>query len=699
MITFYSRGYEIVAQASFNRDGGLVAYDDVFHDDLNTGISTFKFSIDKTTEEAEKIALGLYIRVLTHDDRKLWFEIMDIDEDNGRMDITAVDAGIDLIGESVWPYEADKAYDIRHYLERDMYDSGWLLTISNTIFQRERKLKFEGFETASKRIRQIARGFGAEIEYEIIEKNGKPVQKYVNIVEKMGKDKEIRLEYGREISNIKKRSSIQNLATALRGHGAEGLTLEGYSYNDGRYWVGGDTIHDLREGARWSRHADVAKDGGYIVSTYESEATTKERLFQETLAQLKKRAYPEVEYEIDFSELPEEVRKGDTVIIVDYDFKPALKLKARVTEIECSLSKGFYGEGRVIVSNIEKRGISVDEQLRTVEKFLKQSTFDFSKVPAVAHIHSEKGTVFSNTDSARTTLVAKVTRFDIDTTSEYTFKWKRVSAKPTEKDEQWNAENRTSNRIEITKEDINVQAEFICEFYKNGALELTKGIVLKDLTINKYKGDTAPKNPQSGDFWTDTSGQKEVLKVYTNGEWKPVISDNADNIDKFKKEWELNNREYADKLTKIIQELESVKEEEKYTRDLTGRFGDLEKAYKRILEQEKTIEKLGERQKAYELTLEQSSAIISTFGTFFNFSDDGLEIGKKGANMKMVLKNDRVEFLDGGKLTAYMSGQKMFIVSGAFWQSINIGNHTFEKFGDEYTIVSYSGSSAMELGR
>lgn len=65
----------------------------------------------------------------------------------------------------------------------------------------------------------------------------------------------------------------------------------------------------------------------------------------------------------------------------------------------------------------------------------------------------------------------------------------------------------------------------------------------------------------------------------------------------------------------------------------------------------------------------------------------------------MVLKNDRIEFMDGGQVTAYMSGQRMFIVSGAFWQSINIGNHTFEKLGDEFTIVSYAGSSAQELER
>ena len=689
MITFYSRKYEVLAQASFDGNEGLIAYDDEFHDDLKTGIATYTFSIDKTDDTIANIELGCYIRVLTFDGRKLWFEVLDMEETNERIDFTAVDAGLDLIGESVWPYEADQGYLITHYLKMFLLDSGWTIGTFSMKTLRSLKLKFEGFESASKRIRQVAKHFGMELEYEIEEKDGKPFRKIINLKDRIGRDKDVRLEYGREVSNIKRRSSIQNLATALRGHGAEGITLQGYKYNDGRYWVGGDTIHDLKEGARWSRHADVAKDGGYIVDTYESEAKTQDTLFQETLAQLKKRAYPEVEYEVEFNDLPEEVQKGDTVVIVDYTFKPALIIRGRVEEIKGSLSKRFYGYGSVVISNIERKQPNVDERIKVLENLLNKKSFDFSTVPAVAHILSEKGTVFSS--EANTTLVAKVTRFDIDVTEQYTFKWKRKSAKTPNNDDEWNARNLTTQRIDLNKEDINTQAEFICEFSKNGAVELVQSIVLKDLTLGRYRGTTPPENPQSGDFWTDTSKAKEVLKVYVNGQWINAISDNTQDIEKIKQEWETNNREYADKLTNIIKELETVKESEKYTRDLTGRFGDLEKAYQKILDNEKKIDGLGERYKAFELTLEQSSAIIRTFNGYFDFSDDGFIIGKNNANMKMVLKNDRLEFLDGGKLTAYMSGQKMFIVSGAFWQSVNIGNHVFEKFGDEFTIVSFAG--------
>jgi len=686
MITFYSRKYQVKAQVSFTGVNGLVAIDDLHSDDLETGLATYTFSINKTTVEVEKIELGDYIRVLTVTGRKLWFEILDMTEDHDRIDFVAVDAGLDLIGETVWPYEADKSYDFKHYFDKFTYDSGWELG-RNEIEGKTRKLKYEGFETATKRLRQVARSFDAELEYEIIEESGKPTRKLIHVLQRIGRNTPIRLEYGREVKNITRKSSIQNLATALRGHGANDITLYGYQYNDGRYWVGGDTIHDLQEGARWSRHADVSKDGGYIVDTYESQAETQERLFKETLAQLKKRAYPEVEYTVDFSELPEEVRKGDTVEVVDYTFKPALKISARVQKIEGSLA--ILGKGTAVFSNIEYKETNVDDRLKAVEKLLNNNSFDFSKVPAVLSIYSQNGTVF--TDTASTTLEVKVTRFDIDVADQYTFKWKRKSDKQPSNDDEWNALDHSGKTLQVSKSDINVQATFICEAYKNGELELTQTIYLKDLVIAKYKGAMPPENAQSGDLWTDTSGAKEVVKIYVNGQWANVISDNRQDIEKFKREWEQNNREYADKLTAIIQEVEAVKESEKATRDLTGRFGDLDEAYKRILSQEQTIQGLGERQKALELSLEQSSAIIRTLSAYFDFSDDGLLIGRKDANLQMKLDNDRLEFLDGGKVTAYMSGQKMFIVSGAFWQSITIGNHIFEKFGDEFTFISYAG--------
>ena len=66
---------------------------------------------------------------------------------------------------------------------------------------------------------------------------------------------------------------------------------------------------------------DVARDGGYIVDIYESTAKSKELLFQEGLRQLKKRAYPEVKYEVALSEIGLDVKIGQRAEITDSEFK------------------------------------------------------------------------------------------------------------------------------------------------------------------------------------------------------------------------------------------------------------------------------------------------------------------------------------------------------------------------------------------
>lgn len=689
MITFYDRQYNVIAQATFASLGGLVAYDDEFEKDLETGLSTYTFTIDKIDKDIENAGIGNYVRAVDISGKKYWFEVMDTTEDNDLKTFVCMDAGLDLIGESVYPYEADRAYPITFYLDKFMLDSGWEIDISEVGNTHTRKLKYESFETASKRIRQVARAFGYEIEYDIVEEKGAPSRKVIRFKRAIGQDKEVRLEYGREISKIKKTSSIQKLATALRARGSEGLTLDGYKYNDGRYWVGGDTIHDLQEGARWSRHKDVSKDGGYIVDTYESEAKTKETLFQETLRQLKKRAYPEIEYEVEFTELPEEVEIGDWVIVVDYDYKPALKIRARVTKIVKSLSQGIYSEGKVVISNIEIQEASVDAKIKQLERFLKEQTFDFNKVPIMMNIASSNGTVF--TTEGKTTLKATITKLGIDITENYELKWIRDS-KDSSKDSEYNNGTHNGNSLEVTNSDVNFESTFYCEAYQDGAKVLTDSIVLKSILIKKSIGAVPPQNPQSGDLWTDTSNpQKEVVKVFVNNEWKPVISDATADIEKITKEWEANNRDYAERFTELTREIETVKEYEANNRDLTGRFGDMEKAYKKILEQEKTIEALGQRQKSLELNLEQSSAVLKAVDRYFDFSRDGLVLGKNGDGMQMRLANDRLEFIDGGKLTAFMTGQKVTILSGVFWENITIGNHIFEKFGNEFTFISYAG--------
>lgn len=690
MITVTDRKYNKICQLHFGSIGELIAYDDMFEQDLDTGIGIYEFKVDKTHDSIANVVTGCYLFV-KDDEITRCFEITRIEEDHNTKIINAEDAGLDLLGESVWPYTADKSYNIEHYVSKFTYDSGWEIGINEVTSSTVRKLEFEHFDTAAKRLRELAKHFDAELVYSVEMLNDKPNRKLINFYKKYNAEKVIRLEYGANVSNIKKTTNIEKLATALRVHGPDGLSIEGYTYDDGRYWVGADTIHDRQEGERWSRHSTFKGNGGYIVDTYESTATTKENLFKEGLKQLKKRAYPEVTYEVVLDLIGRNVLIGQMAEIVDSEFKPAIAISARVTSIKKSFSKKNIGS--VTISNITSTEVLINEKLQRLSQLVQERVFDSTAVPFVLELKSTSGVVFQN-GNIQTKLISTVSKLGTDMTNRFNFRWIRESKYGTN-DTEWNKLHETATReITITSNDVDREATFICEALENNNVIARNSIVIKDFIVTKSIGPTPPSNPSAGDLWADTSTPgKEVPKIYSNGEWKPVLDKDDEELKRLQKQFEDRNREHANQYTKVMEIINKNSVTEDTLRDLTGRFGNMEESYKRILETAAEIKGLGQRTKAVELNIEQSQVILNAIATYFSISEDGLLIGKNGEKLQLRINNERMEFIDSGRVVAYVSGQQMNIVSATFWNSVTIANHIFEKFNNEFTTISYVGGA------
>lgn len=690
MITVTNRHYDIVCQLSFDLAGGLFAYNDWFEQDLDTGIATLEFTVDKDgNPEVEKLSVGCYLFTKVDDDIR-GFEIISIEQDNDSKKIYCEDAGLDLLGETVWPLIGDGPKTLIEYFEASTYDSGWEIGINEIPATNKRTIKTEGFETATKRLRRLAKAFDAEMDFSYEFVHGKIHRKLVNFYKRIGKDNKVRLEYGTNISKITKKESIENLATALRGYG-DGVSLVGYQYNDGRYWVSEDTLHDLQEGERWTRHPSAARDAGYITATYESTAKTQQALFNETLKQLKKRAYPEVTYEIDVDYLPEELSIGDSVTIIDNEYQPALQLEARVSKIRTQLSNRH--NGKITITNIVENPDTISERVQRLSTLVKERLFDFASVPFVMAIQSTDGVVFQNSNIA-TRLIANVSKMDIQMNSRFTYRWKRVSKYGTD-DTAWNEQHvNSSNELPITVSDVDREATFICEAIEANQVAASNSIVIKDFIVNKSIGPTPPANPSAGDLWTDTSdSSKDVPKIYTNSKWEPVLKKDDKELERLQKEFEERNREHANQFVEVMEIINKSQVTEDTFRDLTGRFSNLEESYKKIQETAEEIKGLGQRTKAVELNMEQSSVLLNAISTYFNISEDGLLIGKNGEKLQARFNNERMEFIDSGRVVAYVSGQQMNIVSATFWNSVTIANHIFERFGNEFTTISYVGGA------
>lgn len=688
MITVTDRKYNKICQLNFGSTGELIAQDDLFEQDLDTGIGIYEFKVDKTHDSIANIVAGSYLFV-PDDEITRCFEITRIEEDHDTKIINAEDAGLDLLGETLPPFKSEQTQKLDYYVSIFTFDSGWEIGV-NEVADTTRKLEFEQYDTATKRLRALAKAFDAELVYSVEMLHDKPHRKLINFYKKYNADKVIRLEYGTNVTKIKKTTNIENLATAIRSVGAEGITLAGYQYNDGRYLLSSDgVLYDTVENERWKRNNSTA--GGYIVANYESQAKTKERLLEESIKQLKKRAYPEVTYEIDLDLLGKNVLIGQMAEISDSEFKPQIAISARVISIKRSFSNKKIGS--VKISNITSTEVLMNEKLQRLSQLVQERVFDSTAVPFVLDLKSTSGVVFQN-GNVQTKLISTVSKLGTDMTNRFNFRWIRESKYGTN-DHEWNKLHENATReITITSNDVDREATFICEALENSNVIARNSIVIKDFIVNKSIGSTPPSNPSAGDLWTDTSTPgKEIPKIYSNGEWKPVLNKDDKELERLQKEFEERNREHANQFAKVMEIINKSQVTEDTFRDLTGRFSNLEESYKRIQETAEEIRGLGQRTRAVELNMEQSSVLLNALSTYFNLDEDGLLIGKNGEKLKTRYTNERMEFIDSGRVVAYVSGQQMNIVSATFWNSVTIANHIFERYNNEFTVISYVGGA------
>ena len=366
IIYFADRKMNILGRASTNLPKGIRITDDLKTEEVEVGVKVFECDLSYTSGNQKTIKewakAGNYI-LRKNGEETEFYTIIDSENDSKDriISIYAEDVGLDLLNEVVEPYEADQAYPITHYIERFSYDSGFEVGI-NEVSNLSRKLKWEGEETATARILSVATQFDAEVKYRFEVKGLTITHKYIDIYKKIGMDTGIKLRLNRDIDRIVTKESVANLATALnvKGGTPEGqenpITLNGYQYDDGDFYVDGTMLKSRKALEKWSRYLwETGPDVGHIVQQYSYDTTSQSELCNRAVSQLKKICDMEVNYEVDISVLPQNAKIGDTVYIVDG--KDQTYLSARILKLETSVSqrtnKATLGEYL-----IQSRGIS-----------------------------------------------------------------------------------------------------------------------------------------------------------------------------------------------------------------------------------------------------------------------------------------------------------------------------------------------------
>lgn len=350
ILYFADRQMNILGQASTELPEGLVVTEDLKTEDVETGVASFECEIPydaDTRAQAETCIQAGYYLLRSHADEHEYYTIIETETDTARQVVYlyAEDAGLDLLNEVCEAYAADQAYPIEHYIHKFAYDSGFEIGI-NEASALTRKLEWEGETTATERIASVATQFdNCEISYSF-EMDGLAIaHKYINIYRQRGKDIGVQLRLNYEVDSITVKTSIANVATALYPTGGtpEGeetpINLNGYGeYDDGDIYLEGRYLKSREALKKWSRYLNPSEPNqtytGHILKTYSIETTDQKTLLDYAVNKLKQLSEAEVNYEIVISDLPDNIRLGDRVNIIDN--AGDLYVSARILKLETS---------------------------------------------------------------------------------------------------------------------------------------------------------------------------------------------------------------------------------------------------------------------------------------------------------------------------------------------------------------------------
>ena len=267
---------------------------------------------------------------------------------------------------------------------------------------------WDGTSTCTERLRSIVGLWDCEIYYSFRIVALQVVDRVVNVVQKRGLQvaiPQLRLNY--DIDRIRTKTSITDLCTALavKGGGDPAINLKNYDYTytdpttGDVYEVDKPTgqMRNLTAMQRWSSAIDA---DGLLVGEYSYDTEDKAMLAGQARAELQRLCYPAVNYEVDFSKLPEDAQIGDRINIIDEHGK--LYLEARLLQIETSAAndtqKAVIGEYVLRSSGISDKVAAMASEVAS----LAQSTNAYQLT-----IVSSNGNDFADT-LINTTLTAQV---------------------------------------------------------------------------------------------------------------------------------------------------------------------------------------------------------------------------------------------------------------------------------------------------
>lgn len=473
-----------------NRDGYLTTIDNSrpeslhFSNDFLTlyhlnSASTFEATFNKVTNgkinpDAQHLINGNKLTMRYAED-DYYFNIVDTDEDEFTIKVTALGAPLELTNAERDAYEANGNMTLEAYIKKFDFENIFHIR-KNEIADRQKKLSLSS-ETTLQRLYTLGKEFNAEIKIvPILNDNHSLKELALDIYKKDAGDQgigtyrpEVRLRYGKNVSTIKRKISTINLKTAIKPIGNNDLNLIGYDMdirddkNQQLYYStsGSGYIYAPQAKAQFPSNLNGRNTSDFYAEYTKTFSTdSKAELAQLGLEDLKQMSQPQITYEVDA--FYEGLKIGDTIRIDDNAYSPRLMLEARLTKMEICFTNPI--NNKLTFSNFVELKSEIDPLL--IAKM--QELADLNKTYN-AQILTDNTVVFKNNEG-ETTLIARVLDGIKDITDTLTITWLKGDL------EVGNGKN-----LRVTAADVNGVQLYRFNAFKDGKLIAQAQISVADV--------------------------------------------------------------------------------------------------------------------------------------------------------------------------------------------------------------------------
>ncbi len=487
-------------------------WNDELHEYLQGTANTYAFTVSSKHEDAVYIVEGNKV-AFVYNGKDYYLNIVHVEKDEFTVTATAWSLSFELINENVGAYKSESAMSFEEYVTA--FDPERTVRIGiNEVSDKRISNEWTGEATVLSRLFSVANVFDAEIEFQTVLNDDYSLKEIVMNVYREHSDNntgvgefrgDIKLRYGKNVTGIRKESSIENLYTGIRPTGKDGLTIQGIEKEEldengvVEFYTQGPDIRAPQARDRFPSNL-INKEDGYIFMPKSYDTDNKDKLYSMALSDLKTASEPAVTYDVTGYF---DTAIGDTVEIEDEEYVPTLYLSARVSEQVRSFTNPQAN--KTVFTNFKELQSEISEDLlQKVEDLINKTKI------YTCSIATNNGIIFKN-GIGSTTLTAYAYNNGVDVSGNLEIRWSKDGT-----------EFYVGKSVTVNAEDVDVKAVYSFTAYENGVKRGYYEVTVTDVSDGEPgkdgeqgpqgekgdKGEQGPPGPQGAPGLDGIQGPK-----------------------------------------------------------------------------------------------------------------------------------------------------------------------------------------------